>query len=104
MTSFSHMRGALVGRKTTTAGFHMQTTSAMSEPKRWSTGLNTHIGKTYVDSSDKFVFCSKKRQNELSREGVCSKLLIHGPATLVQLNSSLYWITRNNNPGMHSQE
>ena len=48
--SFSHMRGALVGRRTT---------AAMSVPKRWSTCLNTH---------------------------------------------SLYWITRNNNPGMYSQE
>ena len=46
---------------------------------------------------------SKKRQNELTREAVCSKLLmIHGGHGL--LNTSLYGVTRHTNPGMHSQE
>ena len=71
-------------------------TCAMSEPKRWNTGLNTHIfqillwGKTYVDSSDRLshlCYVKKKRQDELSRKPVFSKLLTqHGPTSVTK-----YW-------------
>ena len=90
VTSFSHMRGALVGRRTTAAGFHMQNMScAMSEPKRWNTHTVTYPhpgpgilnptvtceGKhtlTALTNCQICVYiCSKKRQNERSREPVC---------------------------------
>ena len=91
VTSFSHMRGALVGRRTTAAGFHMQNmcnvwTKTLEYRSKYTHILNPTVREDIrwqLWQIVRFVLCSKKRQNELSREPVCSKLLIHGPATLV---------------------
>ena len=76
LTSFSHMGDALVGRRTTAAGFHMQNmrdvwAKTLEYRSKCTHILNPTVGKTYVDSSDKLSYNKKKRQNELSREGAC---------------------------------
>ena len=87
------MRGALVGRRTTAAGFHMQNMCnvwaniveywASKHTNILNTKLREETWSTLTAAANFQIYVRlKKRQNEFSQEAVCSKLLIHaGPAS-----------------------